>query len=64
MSSRISDAPAVETYFVESHACPHGLGEAVVALTGPAVANAIFAATGKRLRKMPFRMDESAASTA
>ena len=56
---RMPEAPPVlETWFVESHADPHGLGEAAVALTGPAVANAIFAATGKRLRRMPFRMDE------
>ena len=55
---RISEAPQLETYFIESHAAPHGLGEAAVGLTGPAVANAIFAATGKRLRRMPFRMDE------
>jgi isoquinoline 1-oxidoreductase beta subunit len=58
---RMPEAPTLETYFIESHADPHGLGEAAVALTGPAVANAIFAATGKRLRKMPFRMDEAAA---
>ncbi len=58
---RMPEAPAVETWFVESHDSPHGLGEAAVALTGPAVANAIFAATGKRLRKMPFRMDEGLA---
>ena len=57
---RIPEAPAVETHFIESHADPHGLGEAAVFLTGPAVANAIFAATGKRLRRTPFRMDEKA----
>jgi isoquinoline 1-oxidoreductase subunit beta len=56
---RISEAPSLETWFVESHAEPHGLGEAAVALTGPAVANAIFAATGKRLRRMPFRMNQA-----
>jgi isoquinoline 1-oxidoreductase subunit beta len=55
---RIPEAPMVETHFIESHADPHGLGEAAVFLTGPAVANAIFAATGKRLRRTPFRMDE------
>lgn len=55
---RIPEAPKLEVWFVESHEKPHGLGEAAVALTGPAVANAIFAATGKRLRRMPFRMDE------
>jgi isoquinoline 1-oxidoreductase beta subunit len=57
---RMPEAPAVETLFVESHEAPHGLGEAAIGLTGPAVANAIFAATGKRLRRMPFRMDETA----
>jgi isoquinoline 1-oxidoreductase beta subunit len=56
---RMPEAPALETYFVESHADPHGLGEAAVWLTGPAIANAIFAATGKRLRRMPLRMDEA-----
>lgn len=55
---RFSEAPKLETWFIESHADPHGLGESAVGLTGPAVANAIFAATGKRLHKMPFRMDE------
>jgi isoquinoline 1-oxidoreductase beta subunit len=56
---RFSEAPRLETWFIESHADPHGLGEAAVGLTAPAVANAIFAATGKRLHRMPFRMDES-----
>ncbi len=57
---RMPEAPALETYFVASHADPHGLGESAIGLTGPAVANAIFAATGKRLRRMPFRMDQAA----
>ena len=55
---RFPEAPKLETWFIESHADPHGLGEAAVGLTAPAVANAIFAATGKRLHRMPFRMDE------
>jgi isoquinoline 1-oxidoreductase beta subunit len=58
---RMPESPALETYFVESHADPQGLREAAVLLTGPAIANAIFAATGKRLRRMPFRMDETTA---
>jgi isoquinoline 1-oxidoreductase subunit beta len=58
---RFPEAPRLETWFIESHADPHGLGEAAVGLTVPAVANAIFAATGKRLHRMPFRMDESMA---
>ncbi len=56
---RFPEAPKLETWLIESHADPHGLGEAAVGLTAPAVANAIFAATGKRLHRMPFRMDES-----
>jgi isoquinoline 1-oxidoreductase beta subunit len=55
---RMPEAPTVETYFIENHDEPHGLGEAAVWLTGPAIANAIFAATGRRLRRMPLRMDE------
>jgi isoquinoline 1-oxidoreductase beta subunit len=58
---RFPEAPKLETWFIESHADPHGLGEASVGLTGPAVANAIFAASGKRLHRMPFRMNESTA---
>jgi isoquinoline 1-oxidoreductase beta subunit len=58
---RMPGTPALETYFVESHDDPHGLGEAAVWLTGPAIANAVFAATGKRLRRMPLRMDEHTA---
>ena len=57
---RMPEVPALETYFVDSHDDPHGLGEAAIWLTGPAIANAIFAATGKRLRRMPLRMDEKA----
>jgi isoquinoline 1-oxidoreductase beta subunit len=56
---RFTEVPKLETWFIESHADPQGLGEAAVGLTAPAVANAIFAATGKRLHRMPFRMDES-----
>jgi isoquinoline 1-oxidoreductase beta subunit len=58
---RIPEAAVVETHFIDSHDDPHGLGEAAVWLTGPAIANAIFAATGKRLRRMPLRMDEGTA---
>jgi isoquinoline 1-oxidoreductase beta subunit len=55
---RFPDAPKLETWFIESDEDPHGLGEAAVGLTAPAVANAIFAATGKRLRRFPLRLDE------
>jgi isoquinoline 1-oxidoreductase beta subunit len=41
-------------YIVKSSETPGGMGEAGTSLVVPAVANAIFAATGKRLRKMPI----------
>ena len=50
---RINEAPAIEVHIVESLEPPGGMGEAGTSLIVPAVANAIFAATGKRLRKMP-----------
>jgi isoquinoline 1-oxidoreductase beta subunit len=50
---RINEAPAVEVHIVQNAEPPGGLGEAGTSLIVPAVANAIFAATGKRLRKMP-----------
>ncbi|HEX3436385.1 MAG TPA: molybdopterin cofactor-binding domain-containing protein [Pseudacidobacterium sp.] len=55
---RMPETPVLETYFLDSHDEPHGLGEAGVALPGPSVANAVFAACGKRLRKLPFRVNE------
>ena len=48
-----NEAPAVEVHIVQSAEPPGGMGEAGTSLIVPAVANAIFAATGKRLRKMP-----------
>jgi isoquinoline 1-oxidoreductase subunit beta len=59
---RIPDMPKVEVYIVPSHAAPGGIGEPGVPCTAPAVANAIFAATGKRLRRLPFQTSELAQS--
>ena len=50
---RINEAPEIEVYIVESSEPPGGMGECGTSAIVPAVANAIFAATGKRLRKMP-----------
>jgi len=50
---RMDEAPAVEVHVVQSRESPGGMGEAGTSAIVPAVANAIFAATGKRLRKMP-----------
>jgi shikimate kinase len=51
---RMNQAPAVEVHIVQSQESPGGMGEAGTSAMVPAVANAIFAATGKRLRKMPI----------
>ena len=51
----IADAPLVETYSTGASERPFGLGEQPVPPIAPAVANAVFAATGKRLRKLPIR---------
>jgi isoquinoline 1-oxidoreductase subunit beta len=51
---RINEVPMVETHLIKSTEVPGGIGEAVTAAVGPAVANAIFAATGKRIRTLPI----------
>jgi isoquinoline 1-oxidoreductase beta subunit len=50
---RINEAPAIEVHIVPSVEPPGGMGEPGTSAIVPAVANAIFAVTGKRLRKMP-----------
>jgi isoquinoline 1-oxidoreductase subunit beta len=50
---RMNEAPAIEVHIVRSFDPPGGMGECGTSAIVPAVANAIFAATGKRLRKMP-----------
>jgi isoquinoline 1-oxidoreductase beta subunit len=51
---RINEMPKVEVHIVQSAEPPTGVGEPGVAPVGPAVANAIFAATGKRHYVLPF----------
>src|SRR6202040_2930109 len=50
---RMNEAPAIEVHIVQSVEPPGGMGEAGTSAIVPAVTNAIFAATGKRLRKLP-----------
>ena len=51
---RIKDAPDVHVEFIKNDLPPRGLGEPPLPPAIPALANAIFAATGKRLRKLPI----------
>jgi isoquinoline 1-oxidoreductase subunit beta len=55
---RINEMPAVEAHIVPSDDKMGGVGEPGVPGVAPAVANAIFAACGKRLRRLPIRAAE------
>ena len=51
---RINEIPAIEVHLVDSSEKPGGMGEPATALVAPAVCNAIYAATRKRVRKLPI----------
>ncbi|MGX4804890.1 molybdopterin cofactor-binding domain-containing protein [Bradyrhizobium guangdongense] len=51
---RINEAPVVKVYMVSSTEPPGGMGEAGTSGIAPAITNAVFAATGKRLRRLPI----------
>jgi isoquinoline 1-oxidoreductase beta subunit len=55
---RIDEMPVVEVHIVPSTEAPTGVGEPGVPPIAAAVANAIFAATGKRLRRLPIRTQD------
>jgi len=59
---RMNESPAIDITLVASSEKPGGIGEPATALIGPAVSNALFAATGKRLRQMPFTAGNIAAA--
>jgi isoquinoline 1-oxidoreductase beta subunit len=60
---RMNEAPAVSVHLIENPTAPiGGIGEAGTASAAPALANAIFAATGKRLRRIPFGLGQLASA--
>jgi isoquinoline 1-oxidoreductase beta subunit len=56
----INEAPIVEVHVVPSTEAPTGIGEPIVPVIAPAICNAIHAATGKRLRRLPVRASDLA----
>jgi len=55
---RLDEMPVVEVYRVPSARAPQGVGEMGLPPAAPALANAIFAATGKRVRRLPIRAED------
>jgi isoquinoline 1-oxidoreductase subunit beta len=51
---RINEAPRIDTFLVDSREAPGGIGEPATALVAPAVCNAIYSATGRRLYSLPL----------
>jgi isoquinoline 1-oxidoreductase beta subunit len=56
---RLPEAPPIEVHLIQSDEAPGGLGEPGTALIAPALANAIFAATGKRMRALPISKQQA-----
>jgi isoquinoline 1-oxidoreductase beta subunit len=57
---RINQTPKIEVHILESKEDPTGIGEPGLPVIAPAVCNAVFAATGKRLRRLPIRREDLA----
>jgi len=57
---RMNEAPPIEVHIVPSTEAPTGIGEPTVPVIAPAICNAICKATGKRLRRLPIRVEDLA----
>ena len=55
---RINEAPVIEVHLVKSAEAPGGIGEPGTSALAPAVTNAIFAATGRRIHDLPITPDK------
>jgi isoquinoline 1-oxidoreductase beta subunit len=54
---RCAQAPRIDVHLIDSGVAPGGVGEAATAAILPAVANAIFDATGRRIRRLPIALE-------
>jgi isoquinoline 1-oxidoreductase beta subunit len=55
---RLNEVPDIETYIIADETSPGGVGEPGLPPIAPALGNAIFNLTGKRIRKLPINLDE------
>jgi len=54
----LSHCPEITIELVESDREPGGIGELAVPVVGPAIANALFAGSGQRIRRLPLSLDK------
>jgi isoquinoline 1-oxidoreductase beta subunit len=54
---RLANAPEVDVHFIQSDYSPTGVGEPALPPAAPAICNAIFAATGHRVRTLPLKRE-------
>ena len=57
---RINETPKIEVHVVMSKEAPTGIGEPGLPVVAPAICNAVFALTGKRMRRLPIRKEDLA----
>jgi len=54
----MDETPKIHVHLIESDAAPSGVGEPGLPPAAPAVANAVYAATGKRIRRLPITIQD------